>query len=645
MYNAGRKWTFGSGIPAVEVMEHISRETGVSLDFLFLEMVPRDDAQTPLILSKSTTLAAGCRYSVRMMPRRRFGAGIAVEPNAYYYVHPVVDSLVADLRQGKFCALCGPRQSGKSTSVMAAMRQLSFMSEAHIVYLDGLEGAKEKWDSNDLWAYLWDSLHSKCPVFFPDRSSLASSGAQFKSLFLKSRLQMPVTLVLDEADSLLHLSPSCISEFFATVRSLKNDNSAYNLFGFLLVGVETVRDLLESQYHCRVKDALGQGREYMPVSTPSMLSPFPHDHVLTSTRFTLEDVESLLQQAAADRPSVRIDVKEIAASIFQWTGGHKGLSGTCLAYLVQEQLWTFKDWIRRAESYRLGTYIFGLATYSRMLAFVKGQEGISEAHALIFKFLESEGLYYEDCMLVKLRDFIANGVLIANEIEDGKHYVCISTPLLRTALLRGCMITSESQVDPPPSPHILDRKWLILQAVKTMDGQIMCRPECMRAGENGPSEYAHQFLFMCRLKAVLRQAYPFLGAVVLPEVKEVVVPGEKQSLMRLDTLIRDGPSFSKFGAELLANGTLDQIREHILRAITYHDQHSAQVFVINFCMDMADEHIVVPKHDSIIFCSVNFQPSSSSVTVTFVDFTGQRDVFVQQLQHWSGQMCLSGLVP
>lgn len=44
-------------------------------------------------------------------------------------------------------------QSGKSTSVMAAMRQLSFVSEAHIVYLDGLEGKKEKWDSNDLWAY------------------------------------------------------------------------------------------------------------------------------------------------------------------------------------------------------------------------------------------------------------------------------------------------------------------------------------------------------------------------------------------------------------------------------------------------------------------------------------------------------------
>ncbi|MCO5586562.1 hypothetical protein L7F22_040503 [Adiantum nelumboides] len=377
------------------------------------------------------------------------------------------------------------------------------------------------------------------------------------TLFLKERFPVPVTLVHDEADSLLHLSAACISEFFATVRSLKNDNSAYNLFGFLLVGVETVRDLLEAQYYHRVKDALGMGRVYMPRSTLSMLSPFPHDHVLTSTRFTLKDVESLLQQAATDRPNVRIDVKEIATFIFQWTVGHKGLTGTCLAYLVQEQL---MDLQRLNSGAFLGP-----------------------------------------------------------------------TPLLRTALLHGCIIMSESRVDPPPSPHCLNCKWLFLQAIRTLDGHVLCRPECLRAGGRDRSEYALQFLFVCRLKAVLRQAYPNLGVAVLPEVSEVIVPGEKRSQMCLDTLIWVGPNIFKFAAELLANGTLDQIRERMLRAIIYHNQNLAEMFVINFCMDIVDEQIVVPSHKSIVFISVNFQPNISSVTSTFVDSTGQRDVAVQQL--------------
>ncbi|KAI5073075.1 hypothetical protein GOP47_0011088 [Adiantum capillus-veneris] len=72
------------------------------------------------------------------------------------------------------------------------------------------------------------------------------------------------------------------------------------------------------------------------VSTPSKLSPVPQDHVLTSTKFCVDDILSLLQQVAVDRPSVHVEVDLIATSIMQQKWGHKGLTGTCLAFLVQE---------------------------------------------------------------------------------------------------------------------------------------------------------------------------------------------------------------------------------------------------------------------------------------------------------------------
>ncbi|MCO5578555.1 hypothetical protein L7F22_032398 [Adiantum nelumboides] len=371
------------------------------------------------------------------------------------------------------------------------------------------------------------------------------------------------------------------------------------------------------------------GCDYENGSTPSRLSPFPHNHVLTSTKFSNDDTLLLLEQAAADRPGVHIEVDSIATSIMQWTWGHKGLTGTCLAFLVQEELWTLKAWINQAESYPLEVYVFGMATYSRIMQFVGQHADKAEIYPLMVKLLEVEEIQCERETVIQLRDFIAQGVLDATEEESGDHTMCISSPLLRTAILRGSAIMQE-EVDLPPDRRRLDRRWLVLQAIKTLDGNTLCRPECLNAhGE--PSEYTNQFLFMCRVKAILRQAYPSLGARILPQAMQ-------RSQLCLDTLVWDSNNFSKFGFELVANGSKKVITEHIERTVTYHELHSAQVFVINFCLASDQEILVAPCHLSIIFVSACFNVIRDLAIVTFVEMDGTVKKMEVSLQKWTGKI-------
>ncbi|KAI5064545.1 hypothetical protein GOP47_0021215 [Adiantum capillus-veneris] len=325
----------------------------------------------------------------------------------------------------------------------------------------------------------------------------------------------------------------------------------------------------------------------------------------------------------------------------QWTWGHKGLSGTCLAYLVQEKLWKFKDWINRAESYRLGTYIFGQATYNRIMQYVREHAGNQEVYNMLVKLLEEGEFQCEHRMVVKLHDFIAQGVLVATEEDNGDYVVCLSSPLLRTAILRGCAIIGE-EVDPPPNASRLDRKWVLLQAIRSLDADTICRPECLNA-RGGPSEYVHQFRFMCQIKSIIRQAYPFITARVLPEAKDIAMPGRRRSQLHLDTLVRDGDNLSKFGLELVASGSMSAIIEHIERAVRYHELHTAQVFVINFCLDRAQEQLVNPCHDSVIFVSVYFNVMVKSVVVTFVDMNGTTNPVDLPLKMWNGNISFKDL--
>ncbi|EFJ38321.1 hypothetical protein SELMODRAFT_402142 [Selaginella moellendorffii] len=431
-----------------------------------------------IILARDFKLAPPLDYTVQAgnesRPKRRFAAGLAVDPVSNYYITPDMVDLVSDLAQGKYCVLCGPRQSGKSTMVLAARRKLTLQSEATLIYLDGLEGARMSWSSHDFWGYICDTLTLKCPTLFPKQQLPCYTPLVFKSLFVRSKLQTLVTVILDEADSLLNIPSDIVHEFFATIRSIKSDKDAYNLHGFLLVGVETVKDLLEAQYN---NHAARTERTHMPSSTSSHLSPFPHDHVLASSR----------------RSSGRSGAGSGEQSRITWE------------------------------------LTYGQATYNRILGFIRKQEQDIKACKLLIRYLEIPGLYCGPETLVQLRDFIAHGVLAVTDWDSDDEESGAET----------------------------------YYAIKNLDGEVMCRPEC--------SEYMHQFLFLCSMKAILKHAYPCIPATVLPEVKEEIVPDQRRSGMRCDSLIHDGTNFSKFAVEIVANGTMAQISEHMTRALLYHD--------------------------------------------------------------------------
>ncbi|MCO5607482.1 hypothetical protein L7F22_061678 [Adiantum nelumboides] len=236
---------------------------------------------------------------------------------------------------------------------MVAKERLSIESDACMVYLGGLISAKASWDGSKIWGYFWDILHATCPNLFggknPDK---ICNKVQFMRLFAKDKLLSAITIVLDEADTLFNLSPTCINEFLHVIRLMK----------------------YAPQYDKRVKDALGSEQDYQPRSTPSRLSPFPHDHVLSSTKFSLEDVQSLLNQAAADRPDVLIEVVAIT-----------------------------------------GTYIFGQATYNKIIQYVRENADNHEVYNMFVKILQEGEFECEHQTVVKLRDFIAQGVLVAIE--------------------------------------------------------------------------------------------------------------------------------------------------------------------------------------------------------------------------------------
>ncbi|KAI5056502.1 hypothetical protein GOP47_0028320 [Adiantum capillus-veneris] len=186
----------------------------------------------------------------------------------------------------------------------------------------------------------------------------------------------------------------------------------------------------------------------------------------------------------------------------------------------KERAYDHKAWLKLTDSYELGSYVFGQATYNRMLRCFKRWVSASQDHFnLLEGLLENGERKYQEGDLLIVRGLLAEGVLAIRGKDDGTCIVDISSPLLRTTIRRKCSIVDQV-VEPPPTTICVDRKWVVLQAIKTLDGDLMDRPECLNADGQSSSEYIHQFFFMCRVKTILRQAYPHCQIFVLHEVKE-----------------------------------------------------------------------------------------------------------------------------
>ncbi|EFJ09427.1 hypothetical protein SELMODRAFT_428092 [Selaginella moellendorffii] len=172
-------------------------------------------------------------------------------------------------------------------------------------------------------------------------------------------------------------------------------------------------------------------------------------------------------QAQADLQGVQIMI----TSVIELTGGHKGIVGSCLDYL---ELWTSRQWIEATDSFHLSPYM----------------------------------------VMLELRNLIAQGVLIAQEAKPDGYDVRISSPMLQSFFAKMCY---HKRFGGPPSTGV-DPLWVVFQAIRTLDAQAVCRPECIkRTGEL--SEYSYQLTLFTRIKAVLKQAYLLVDAKLLPDAK------------------------------------------------------------------------------------------------------------------------------
>ena len=115
--------------------------------------------------------------------------------------------------------------------------------------------------------------------------------------------------------------------------------------------------------------------------------------LLQPNRFTVEDTEDLLVQLLSDRQGHSLDwsTSELAASIMESTGGHRGLTGVCLAAI--------DDMIRSAGAISQASW----AKTEAELPFLLGSGGIGTYSALVadlILFQDNPGI--QDIMKVML---------------------------------------------------------------------------------------------------------------------------------------------------------------------------------------------------------------------------------------------------
>jgi len=112
-------------------------------------------------------------------------------------------------------------------------------------------------------------------------------------------------------------------------------------------------------------------------SDPDIVTCLVHQAVyIEPTRFTKDDTRELLLQLLADRNGHQMDwtPQALAASIMDCTGGHRGLTGVCLASVDDVD-----------EMIKSGTTI-SEASWANMeahLPFLLGSGGIATYHALV----------------------------------------------------------------------------------------------------------------------------------------------------------------------------------------------------------------------------------------------------------------------
>ncbi len=235
----------------------------------------------------------------------------------------MIEKLVRFLLDGKFFLLYGHRQSGKSTTAYTVKEWLKneYNKEVYIITFSSEivtdRGLNKFWHSVYVKIQSLNANWFKYNVFDRFTQVLVSSNT-FESLFSKhNNLSAKDCIIIIDEASYLAGNQKITKSFINLLRVLKDGYDQFNVFFFMLVDTEVIKEFLLS--HQQSDSVL-------------TISPFSNEASTVSSCFSEVEILMLLFQYSA-KNNFTIDIKHIAKNIYYLTLGHKGLVGLCCSFL------------------------------------------------------------------------------------------------------------------------------------------------------------------------------------------------------------------------------------------------------------------------------------------------------------------------
>ncbi|RUS12588.1 hypothetical protein BC937DRAFT_87464, partial [Endogone sp. FLAS-F59071] len=270
--------------------------------------------------------------------RRNFAAGAEAYPGFNFYIESNILEKFGEYLHRQFCLLIGHRQSGKTTICQALLRWFDEHPEKFTEFSGGNR------DDFDIFVatfdgsitvdqgpkVFWESICRNIRSLDPERFTINDTvmdSATFKIFFSKRAhpSSKPVILIIDEASRLTsvggtitEVAKEATDQFISTLRALKN----------------------------------------------------PHDFLLHSVALvsTAIEVKELFDEFAKDGGKRVFESADISADIFELTLGHKGLVGSCGAFIQQtyelqpSPIRMADEW-KKATTHELREYILNKQHY------------------------------------------------------------------------------------------------------------------------------------------------------------------------------------------------------------------------------------------------------------------------------------------
>jgi WD40 repeat protein len=247
---------------------------------------------------------------VSISPKHDFyvTAGTMAGTAPSYVARAADDALVDALSEAEYCYVLSPRQMGKSSLMIRAMRRLQ-AADIAVAVIDlnklGYEVTADQW-YNSLLIHLGDRLG-----LLADVKAFVAAQAQLSPLqrwmsgireLLLARIPGRIVIFIDEIDMVRRL-PFSTDEFFAAIRACYNaraEEDTYQRLTFCLLGTATPADLIADV----------------------RLTPFNIGRRIRLEDFTGAEAARLQSGMACDPETGR----RLMARIFYWTDGHPCLT-------------------------------------------------------------------------------------------------------------------------------------------------------------------------------------------------------------------------------------------------------------------------------------------------------------------------------